>query len=91
MKSPVIKVPEFGKRLREARISAGLTQQDLADDLGITLRNYQRYEYGDTEPSLSSLVTISISLNTSVDHLLGLSDEASSDGRRADPPSHPIR
>ena len=34
------------KQVIEARKSAGLTQQAMADKLGITLGGYQHYEYG---------------------------------------------
>lgn len=66
------KAPGFAERLKKARIDAGLTQQQLADALEITLRNYQRYEAGETEPSLYNLITISITIGVSADQLLGL-------------------
>ena len=34
--------------LRAARKAKGLTQQQMADELAITLRHYQKIEYGDT-------------------------------------------
>lgn len=34
-------------RLRNARLDAGMTQQQVADHLGITLRYYQSIEKGD--------------------------------------------
>lgn len=66
------KAPGFAERLKKARIAAGLTQQQLADALEITLRNYQRYEAGETEPSLYNLITISITIGVPADRLLGL-------------------
>lgn len=33
------------ENLREARKAAGLTQQAIADKLGLTLRHYQKIEY----------------------------------------------
>ena len=35
------------ERLREARKAAGMTQQQVADRLGISLRYYQNIEAGD--------------------------------------------
>ena len=35
------------KNLKEARQAAGLTQQQVAERLGITLRSYQRIECGE--------------------------------------------
>lgn len=37
------------KNLKEARRSAGLTQQQMADKLNITLRYYQQIERGDRD------------------------------------------
>ncbi|MDR3846074.1 MAG: helix-turn-helix transcriptional regulator [Eggerthellaceae bacterium] len=73
------KVPGLGKRIREARMAAGLTQQKSADALNMTVRAYQKYEGGDVEPPLQSLVALAIEFNVTTDYLLGLSDEASSD------------
>lgn len=39
------------KNLKEARQRAGLTQQQMADKLGLTLRHYQKIEYGDLSGS----------------------------------------
>ena len=35
------------KNLKEARKNAGMTQQQMADELGISLRYYQNIETGD--------------------------------------------
>lgn len=35
------------KNLKEARQAAGMTQQQVAERLGITLRSYQRIESGE--------------------------------------------
>lgn len=37
---------EIGKRVRQARVAAGLTQTQLADQLGITFQQVQKYEKG---------------------------------------------
>ena len=56
-----------------------MTQQGMADSLGLALRTYQRYEDGDTEPTLHGLVSLSVILGVTSDHLLGLDDEAPAD------------
>lgn len=71
----------FGRRLREARIASGLTQQSAADAFGISLRGYCRWEKGEREPNFSALVSIAETLNVSIDHLLGLAGEAPAGGR----------
>lgn len=35
------------KNLKEARQKAGMTQQQMADKLGLNLRHYQKIEYGE--------------------------------------------
>ncbi|QDW74371.1 helix-turn-helix transcriptional regulator [Lachnospiraceae bacterium KGMB03038] len=35
------------ENLKEARRKAGMTQQQMADKLGITLRHYQKIEYAE--------------------------------------------
>ena len=35
------------KNLKEARQKAGMTQQQMADRLGLNLRHYQKIEYGE--------------------------------------------
>ena len=37
---------EIGKRVRRGRVAAGLTQTKLADQLGITFQQVQKYEKG---------------------------------------------
>ena len=35
------------KNLKEARQKAGMTQQQMADELNLNLRHYQKIEYGE--------------------------------------------
>lgn len=69
----------FAERLKSARIAAGLTQQSLADKVGITLRGYCRWESGQTEPSFGTVVEVCRILDVTSDYLLGLADEARAD------------
>ena len=50
--------------IKELRAKKGLTQQQLADETGITLRTIQRIENGEVNPSLHSLNNLSRVLNT---------------------------
>lgn len=61
----------FNKRLREVRMKRGLTQQRLADSVGIALRSYQCYETGTRTPCYELLVHIADTLDVSLDYLLG--------------------
>lgn len=42
------------KNLKEARATAGLTQQQMADKLGVSLRQYQRIEAGSSNGSFEN-------------------------------------
>lgn len=44
--------------IKELRTKKGMTQRQLADESGITLRTIQRIENGDVNPSLHSLKTL---------------------------------
>ena len=60
----------FNKRLRQTRMDKGLTQQKMADLLGVGLRSYQKYEQGERTPSFDSLVKIADIFGVSTDYLL---------------------
>jgi transcriptional regulator with XRE-family HTH domain len=61
----------FGKRLREARLGAGLSQSDLEDISGIPKARLSRYENGHVEPSIQTLNRLARALNVSEASLLG--------------------
>ena len=56
--------------IKELRIKKGMTQQQLADNSGITLRTIQRIENGEVKPSLHSLNTISRVLEADMSALI---------------------
>ena len=60
---------EIGKKLKELRITEGLTQQQLADKLGIGRVNYTRYETDAVRPDYETLLTIVDFYNISLDEL----------------------
>ena len=61
---------DFSDRLRQTRKSRGLSQKTVASLINIATRNYQRYESGETEPSISNLQALSHIFDVSVDYLL---------------------
>lgn len=79
MKDKNEKVSGFAKRLKASRMLADKTQQQAADAIGISLRNYQRYESNETEPSLSKLVTLAKLYEKSTDSLLGIAPFSSNE------------
>lgn len=58
-------------RLKIVRTDSGLTQPEIAEKLGITLRTYQSYERGERDISTSVLKSICELLGVSSDYLLG--------------------
>lgn len=60
----------FNKRLREIRLRRHMTQQKMADAIGVALRTYQCYETGTREPSFSLLVRMADVLDVFTDELL---------------------
>ena len=50
---------EIGRRVRRARLSKGLTQQGLAEKIGISFQQVQKYENGSNRVSSSRLLGIS--------------------------------
>ena len=61
-------------RYKDIRTSRKLTQQQVADLLGIPLRTYQNYERGINEPDTDMLCKSADNLGVTVDYLVGFSD-----------------
>ena len=57
---------EIGQRLRQARLSNGLTQQGLAEKIGISFQQIQKYENGTNRVSSSRLLGIASSLGVPI-------------------------
>ena len=55
-------------------LEKGLTQQQLADLLNINSVTYLRYEKGQREPSIDTLIEIAAFYGVSIDFLVGVSD-----------------
>jgi len=64
----------FSERLQELKDTRGIMQKDVAAAIGVPLRTYQRYEYGEREPQLSTLVKIADFYGVTLDYLAGRTD-----------------
>ena len=62
----------FGNILKRLRLQEGLTQQQLADKLGITKSVVSYYELQERYPSPEILMKLSAIFHVSTDYLLGL-------------------
>ncbi|MBQ3226633.1 MAG: helix-turn-helix transcriptional regulator [Clostridia bacterium] len=61
-------------RLKEIRMSKGITQLKLAMDLDTTQNTISRYETGAHEPGIRELIRIADYFQVSVDYLLERTD-----------------
>lgn len=66
----------FGKKLREAREAAGLSQKDLANKIGSVHTVIGRYERDEMKPSIDVVKKLAVELGTTVGYLLGEAKEA---------------
>ena len=62
----------FSERIKKARIEAGYTQPQVADELNIPKSSISKYETGNLEPDLEKLASLADFYNVSIDWLLGL-------------------
>jgi transcriptional regulator with XRE-family HTH domain len=62
-------------RIKQVRESRSLSQQDLADRAGLSLKQIWRYENGESEATAGAITAIAKTLEVSTDYLLGLSNE----------------
>ena len=61
---------EIGQRIRKYRKAYGLSQEQLADKIGISTTHMSHIETGNTKLSLPVLVSLSETLNVHTDDLL---------------------
>lgn len=73
----------IGKRIKELRKKKDLTQEKLADMLGITHKAVSKWECGMTIPDISMIVPLARLLNVSTDELLGMT-KIESDKQKAE-------
>ena len=64
----------ISKRLRQIRVEHKLTQQNIADVLGIDRTTYTFYETGVSKPSLVTLAKLADIYNVTVGYLLGVEE-----------------
>ena len=64
----------FSNRLKELRQLNKISQQELADLLGISIRAWRFYESGNREPNIAGLIALADFFNTSLDCLVRRSD-----------------
>ncbi len=65
---------EFGERLKELRTGLNISQKELSEKTGLTLRTIQRIENNEVKPSLYSVKAISDALELASSDFLNTSD-----------------
>ena len=65
------------ERIRNLREDKDLSQNEIAKILNCSQTTYSRYETGDLNIPVDSLIKLAIYFNTSIDYLTGLTDEKS--------------
>ena len=63
------------QRVRDLREDADLSQGQIAEKLGIAQQVYSTYEIGKFRFPIEHLIKLALFYNTSVDYLIGLTDD----------------
>ncbi len=61
---------EIGKQLKEARISSGLTQEEVAEKMNVSRQTISNWENEKTYPDIISVIALSDVYSISLDDLL---------------------
>ena len=64
----------LNQRLKILRLENNVTQQSVANALGVTVGNVQKFEYGTARPKLENVIKLADFFNVSLDYLVGRSD-----------------
>lgn len=62
----------FGENLKRLRLEKNLTQEKLADFLGVSFQSISKWERGDTYPDITMLPEIASFFKVSIEELLGV-------------------
>ena len=66
----------IAQNLIDLRKQRNLKQSDLSDAIGYSDKTISRWENGTSVPDVSTLIKLAKFYNTSVDYLLGITDES---------------
>ena len=65
----------LGERLKQAREAAGMSQAEVARELGLSQPAYSYIENGEKNPSLPVAKRLAVVLHTSLDYLVDIKTE----------------
>ncbi len=63
---------QIGERLKESRKTAGYSQQQIAEIMGMTQQQYSRFENGIFELNYAQIIKLCTLYDISADYLFGL-------------------
>jgi transcriptional regulator with XRE-family HTH domain len=73
----------LGLAIREQREEVvDISQEEAAHRASVTVRHYQKLEYGDTDPGLDVLMRVAKALETTLQRLLDRAEELRSSSHR---------
>ncbi len=75
----------LGQRIQELRKRAGLTQEQLAEQLGVTRQAVSKWESDNGVPELDALIALSRYFNLTLGELLGVEEPRREEFRREEP------
>ena len=67
---------EIGNQIKQLRQRRGVTQEDLAEHLGVTPQAVSKWETGEASPDILLLPKLAAVLETTTDHLLGCTESS---------------
>ena len=65
----------FQERILFLKKDRNILQKDIANSIGITVRNYQRDEKGESQPTLPVIIALADYFDVSIDYLVGRTDK----------------
>ena len=66
-------------RIREIRLEKGISQQKLADEIGVTRQAISLFEKGDRDPKLETWIKLADYFGVSVGYLQGIEEQSTTD------------
>ena len=69
------------KNLKSLRTQAGISQQTLATAIGISQQSVNKYENHSIEPDIATLIAMADYFETTVDYLIGRTNESDNNVR----------
>lgn len=61
---------DIGAKLKDARVTAGLTQQELAKIIGESQQNVDKFEHGQRIPNLATAARIAAATGATLDEFV---------------------